>query len=119
MLYSLFEAQHTALAPWRSLAEFTRGWYGNPFSPLAHLPLSRRMAASSDLFLRLTGRYEKPQWDCGEMEVALDKPFCKLIHFKSSPEIRRKVLLVARSQATTRRCCATRCARSRPSTTYG
>jgi len=95
MLYSLFEAQHTALAPWRSLAEFTRGWYGNPFSPLAHLPLSRRLAASSDLFLRLTGRYEKPQWDCGEMEVALDKPFCRLIHFKSSPEIKRKVLLVA------------------------
>ena len=95
MLYSLFEAQHTALAPWRSLAEFTRGWYGNPFSPLAHLPLSRRLAASSDLFLRLTGRYEKPQWNCGEMEVALDKPFCRLIHFKSSPEIKRKVLLVA------------------------
>ena len=95
MLYSLFEAQHTALAPWRSLAEFTRGWYGNPFSPLAHLPLSRRLAASSDLFLRLTGRYEKPQWNCGEMEVALDKPFCKLIHFKSSSEIKRKVLLVA------------------------
>jgi poly(3-hydroxybutyrate) depolymerase len=95
MLYSLFEAQHTALAPWRSLAEFTRGWYGNPFSPLAHLPLSRRLAASSDLFLRLTGRYEKPQWNCGEMEVALDKPFCRLIHFKSSSEIKRKVLLVA------------------------
>jgi len=95
MLYSLFEAQHTALAPWRSLAEFTRGWYGNPFSPLAHLPLSRRLAASSDLFLRLTGRYEKPQWNCGEMEVALDKPFCKLIRFKSSSEIKRKVLLVA------------------------
>ena len=95
MLYSLFEAQHTALAPWRSLAEFTRGWYGNPFSPLAHLPLSRRLAASSDLFLRLTGRYEKPQWNCGEMEVALDKPFCKLIHFKTSSETKPRVLLVA------------------------
>ena len=46
------------------------------------------------------------------MEVALDKPFCRLIHFKSSSETKRKVLLVPRSRATTRRCCATPCARS-------
>ena len=30
MLYSLYEAQHTALVPFRYFAELTRGWYANP-----------------------------------------------------------------------------------------
>ena len=95
MLYSFFEAQHAALAPWRSLAEFTRGWAGNPFSPFAHLPLSRRMAASSDLFLRLTGRYEKPEWGIEGLKVFQEKPFCRLLHFEQEVPGKPKVLLVA------------------------
>jgi poly(3-hydroxybutyrate) depolymerase len=82
MLYSLYEAQHMALAPLRFMAEWSRGWFGHPFSPLAHLPISRRLAASSDLFLRVTGRYEKPAWNLGAMEVVQEKPFCRLVHFK-------------------------------------
>jgi poly(3-hydroxybutyrate) depolymerase len=95
VLYSLYEAQHTALAPWRLMAELSRGWFGHPFSPFQYLPLAKRLAASSDVFLRLTGRYEKPQWGIAEagMEVALDKPFCKLIHFKTNHK--KKVLVVA------------------------
>ncbi len=97
MLYSLYEAQHTALAPLRFWAEFSHGWFGHPFSPFIYLPLARRVAASSDLFLRLTGRYEKPQWNIegAAIEVALDKPFCKLIHFKQETPKHRKVLVVA------------------------
>ena len=63
MLYSLYEAQHLALEPWRYWAEWSRGWFGHPFSPFAHLPISRRVAASSDLFLRVTERYDKPKWN--------------------------------------------------------
>ena len=57
MLYSLYEAQHTALTPFRYLAELTKGWYGNPFSPFHYLPLASRLSAASDLFLdgQLTG----------------------------------------------------------------
>jgi poly(3-hydroxybutyrate) depolymerase len=97
MLYSLYEAQHTALAPLRLLAELSLGWFAHPFSPWAHLPMSRRVAATSDLFLRLTGRYEKPQWNIreAEVELALDQPFCKLIHFKQQEEKKHKVLVVA------------------------
>ena len=97
MLYSLYEAQHTALAPFRLMAELSRGWFGHPFSPWAHLPMSRRVAASSDLFLRLTGRYEKPEWNIreAEIELALDKPFCKLIHFRQKEAKQHKVLVVA------------------------
>ena len=97
VLYSLYEAQHTALVPLRALADFYRGWFGNPFSPFAYLPLARRLAASSDLFLRLTGRYEKPAWkiEGAQMEVALAKPFCNLIHFKQPKPKLKRVLLVA------------------------
>ena len=97
MLYSLYEAQHLALVPLRYLAELSRGWFGHPFSPLAHHPLSRRFAASSDLFLRVTDRYEKPAWDLPgiEIEVALARPFCNLVHLKQPSPKPRKVLLVA------------------------
>jgi poly(3-hydroxybutyrate) depolymerase len=95
MLYSLYEAQHMALAPWRFWAELARGWFGHPFSPLIHLPLAKRLAASSDLFLRLTERYEKPQWGIEGLEVVQEKPFCKLVHFKQQHGKKPKVLLVA------------------------
>ncbi|HET7671760.1 MAG TPA: polyhydroxyalkanoate depolymerase [Burkholderiales bacterium] len=97
MLYSLYEAQHMALAPMRFWAEWTRGMFGHPFSPLAHWPLSRRVAASSDLFLRVTERYEKPEWqlDGVEVEVAQHKPFCNLVHFKQAAAKKHKVLVVA------------------------
>src|SRR5688572_22292041 len=97
MLYSLYEAQHMALAPARFWAEFARGWFGHPFSPLIYLPLAKRFAASSDVFLRITQRYEKPKWDIAEAvpEIALAKPFCNLVHFKQSQPRKNKVLLVA------------------------
>jgi poly(3-hydroxybutyrate) depolymerase len=97
MLYSLHEAQHLWLEPWRHAAEATRGWFGHPFSPFSYLPHARRLVASSDLFLRVTQRYEKPAWDIAgaEIEVALDKPFCRLVHFRTDTEKKKKVLLVA------------------------
>jgi poly(3-hydroxybutyrate) depolymerase len=96
VLYSLYEAQHLALAPMRFAAELSRGWFGNPFSPWAYTPFAKRLAASSDLFLRVTQRYEKPAWNIdADIEVALDKPFCKLIHFNTGKPRGRRVLIVA------------------------
>lgn len=97
MLYNLYEAQHMALVPLRYFAELSRGWFGHPFSPFAYSPFAKRLAASSELFLRVTQRYEKPDWRVAdaEIEIALDKPFCKLIHFKQAQPKARKVLIVA------------------------
>ncbi len=97
MLYSLYEAQHQALVPLRFWAELSRGWFGHPFSPFIYLPLAKRLAATSDLFLRLTGRYEKPSWNLEgvTLEVALDKPFCKLVHFKQNAPKKHRILVVA------------------------
>jgi poly(3-hydroxybutyrate) depolymerase len=96
VLYSLYEAQHLALAPARFMAELSRGWFGHPFSPWAYTPFAKRLAASSDLFLRVTQRYEKPAWNIdAEVEIALDRPFCKLVHFNTGRPRGRKVLIVA------------------------
>ncbi len=100
MLYSLYEAQHAWLTPLRLVAEVQRGWLTNPFMPWAEAPLARKLAASNDLFLRVTQRYEKPEWRVAgaEMEVALDLPFCKLLHFvPEAPRTRPapKILVVA------------------------
>ena len=86
-----------ALAPMRFWAEWTRGMFGHPFSPFAHWPMSRRLAASSDLFLRVTERYEKPAWNIAgvEIEVTQEKPFCNLVHFKQPTPKKHKVLVVA------------------------
>jgi len=86
-----------ALAPWRFWAEMSRGWFGHPFSPLIYLPLAKRLAASSDLFLRVTERYDKPKWHIAEAvpEVADAKPFCNLVHFRQKEKKPHKVLLVA------------------------
>ena len=97
MLYSLYEAQHFALAPWRFWAELSRGWWGHPFSPFIYMPHAKRLAASSDLFLRVTERYEKPEWNIAEAqpEIVQQKPFCNLVHFKSKKKNAPKVLVVA------------------------
>src|SRR5258708_35531036 len=97
MLYSLYEAQHTALMPLRYWAELSRGWFGHPFSPFVHLPLARRVAAAGDLFLRLTGRYEKPQRNIPDVEIeaALERPFCRLIHFRPGRADRAEGLALA------------------------
>ncbi len=97
MLYSLFETQHMLLEPWRFAAEATHGWFAHPFSPFSYSPLARRIAAANDLFLRVTQRYEKPAWNIAgaEIETALEKPFCRLIHFKQNEKKNTKILLVA------------------------
>jgi len=97
MLYEMFEAQHQWLGPWRHAAEAARGWFGHPFSPFSYSPIARHIAASSELFLRVTQRYEKPEWNIegAGIEVALEKPFCRLIHFKPQSPKAHKILLVA------------------------
>jgi poly(3-hydroxybutyrate) depolymerase len=115
LLYTLHEMSHAVLAPWQMWAQMNTGMFTHPFSPLSYSPLSRKIAAGSELFLRITQRYEKPQFGIDETvvggravavteAVALDKPFCRLLHFERDLGSRRvshtgradpKVLLVA------------------------
>jgi len=113
MLYQLHEMQRTFLNPLMQWADASAKLFSNPVSPLAHTPFSQRIAAGYELMYRLGKDYEKPAFDIdstvvdgetvGIMErVVVEKPFCKLLHFKKDVSDKRaaklahpKVLLVA------------------------
>ena len=93
MLYHLHEWQRKFLNPLSVWANATSELFSSPYSPLSYTPLSRRLAAGYDLLHRLGKEYDKPAFGLGTTrigtrdvavieEVVLDKPFCKLLHFK-------------------------------------
>ena len=105
MLYALHEMRYAWLTPWNTAAAAHRDLLTNPFNPLAYLPASRRLAATFDLFCRITQRYERPEFGLAstriagrevavEERVAIAKPFCRLLHFKRSTPRRDPTVLV-------------------------
>ncbi|HTN96156.1 MAG TPA: hypothetical protein VL101_04200, partial [Nordella sp.] len=92
LLYYLYEMNHAAIAPWRAAAEAANFFWKNPVNPFAQTYMGRSMAASLDLFERVTRRYGKPAFGIDYTVVAgdevpvveerlLDKTFCSLLHF--------------------------------------
>jgi len=93
MLYALHDLQRTVLAPWNYFAKASHELLTNPFSPFSQLPSSRRLAANAELFYRLTQEFNKPEFGFDHTViggarvavtevVAVDKPFCRLLHFR-------------------------------------
>jgi len=93
MLYQLHELQRRFMNPLSVWAQATSELFSSPYSPLAYTPFSRRLAAGYELLHRIGKSYEKPAFNLdhtriGEVdvpvqqEVALDKAFCKLLHFR-------------------------------------
>ncbi|UVW29649.1 polyhydroxyalkanoate depolymerase [Massilia sp. H6] len=93
MLYQLHEMQRSFLTPLMQWADASSKMFSNPVSPFAHTPFSQRIAAGYELMYRLGKDYEKPAFgiktvpvngaEVGIIEYTkLEKPFCKLLHFK-------------------------------------
>ncbi|MCA1246016.1 polyhydroxyalkanoate depolymerase [Massilia sp. MS-15] len=93
MLYQLHEMQRSFLNPLMQWADASSKLFSNPVSPFAHTPFAQRIAAGYELMYRLGKDYEKPAFgiksvrigdaDVGIMErTVVEKPFCKLLHFK-------------------------------------
>lgn len=96
MLYQLHEFNRSFLTPLTQWAEASSRLFSNPVSPLAHTPISQRVAAAYELMYRLGKDYEKPAFKIDHCaledqpavtvevheEAVLVKPFCKLLHFK-------------------------------------
>ncbi|WP_085316268.1 polyhydroxyalkanoate depolymerase [Derxia lacustris] len=111
MLYQLHEMQRALLRPLSLWAEATSQVYASPVLPFSHTPLAKRLSAGLQLLHRIGKSYEKPEWGFETTEVdgqsvevtvetAVDKPFCKLTHFKRAISDERnaqdpRVLLVA------------------------
>ena len=95
MLYQLHEMNRTLLNPLIQWAEASSKLFTNPVSPFAHTPFAQRIAAGYELVYRLGKDYEKPQFGIATTEVhgqqvsitgdvALEKPFCRLVHFRKN-----------------------------------
>jgi poly(3-hydroxybutyrate) depolymerase len=93
MLYQLYETQRALMAPFSEFASAAAKLYDHPLSPFAHTPLAQRVSASFDLMHRLAKDYEKPPFNITsarvggvdvavQEQVALNKPFCRLLRFK-------------------------------------
>ena len=93
MLYHLHELQRRFLNPLSVWAQATSELFSSPYSPLAYSPMSRRLSAGYDLLHRIGKQYEKPEFGLkstriGDVEVpvveevTIEKPFCRLLHFK-------------------------------------
>ncbi len=81
------------MAPARALSDMTRLTFKSPFNPLSYTPMGRNLAATAELFERMTRRYGKPAFGLektmiGGEEVAVEedivwiRPFCQLLHFR-------------------------------------
>ncbi|MEY4467978.1 MAG: hypothetical protein RIR21_1771 [Pseudomonadota bacterium] len=111
MLYQMHEMNRTLLSPLIQWAEASSKLFTNPVSPFAHTPFAQRIAAGYELMFRLGKDYEKPSFGITSVEIdgqrvsviediALEKPFCKLLHFRkdsrnSKSATQPKILLVA------------------------
>jgi poly(3-hydroxybutyrate) depolymerase len=93
MLYQLHEMQRSFLNPLMQWADASAKLFSNPVSPFAHTPFSQRIAAGYELMYRLGKDYEKPAFGLNSTlidgqtvgiveRIAVDKPFCQLLHFK-------------------------------------
>jgi poly(3-hydroxybutyrate) depolymerase len=93
MLYHLYETQRALMAPFSEFASATAKLYDHPLSPFAHTPWAQRVSAGFDLLHRLAKEYEKPAFGITgatvgganvavQEQVALSKPFCRLLRFK-------------------------------------
>lgn len=93
--YHMYEMAHAALVPARAWSDAARFMFKNPINPLTNTPLGRNIAASAELFERVTRRYGKPSFGFettevkGERvavteEIVWERPFCRLIHFARS-----------------------------------
>ncbi|MBI5716723.1 MAG: polyhydroxyalkanoate depolymerase [Burkholderiales bacterium] len=93
MLYQLYETQRAMMAPFAEFASASSKLYSHPLSPFAQVPMSQRYSAGFDLLHRLAKEYEKPAFGITaatvgtievavQQQVALEKPFCRLLRFK-------------------------------------
>ncbi|CAB3631186.1 hypothetical protein LMG26685_00699 [Achromobacter mucicolens] len=110
MLYQLHEMQRAFLTPFAAFTDAGSQLFSSPYSPLAYTPISRQMAAGYELMTRIGKEYQKPAWSLPTTQiggksvrvieaVAMDKPFCRLVHFQRDVRLAGKndpkVLLVA------------------------
>src|SRR5258706_10072191 len=93
MLYHLHELQRKFLNPVSVWAQVSSSLFSSPYSLFYYTPFSTRLAAGYDLLHRLGKEYQKPAFRLDatridghdvavSQEGVVEKPFCRLLHFK-------------------------------------
>lgn len=104
-LYNLHEMQYAALTPLKMIARMSKAIHQSPISPLSYTHYGRNVAAAAEVFERVTHRYAKPEFGIKHTmvgdknvaiheEVVLEKPFCRLLHFKKESKIKQPAMLI-------------------------
>jgi poly(3-hydroxybutyrate) depolymerase len=108
--YQFYEMLHVAFTPMRALSDATLHTFKNPLNPISHTSFGRSMAASAELFERMTRRYGKPAFGLdttviGDQEIPIieevvwERPFCRLLRFQrlfdGRPPRQSKMLIAA------------------------
>jgi poly(3-hydroxybutyrate) depolymerase len=90
--YQLYEMAHAALVPARAVSDAAHFIFRNPLNPMSATAFGRNVAASAELFERMTRRYGKPVFGLDSVavdgvehevleEIVWSRPFCNLLHF--------------------------------------
>lgn len=104
-LYTILEMQKAMVSPFNLAAKTMQDFNINPMNPLAYTQTGRTIAASFELFERITRQYGEPDFgikktSIGKKEVQVSehkvfiKAFCDLLHFKKSEKIDQPKLLI-------------------------
>jgi poly(3-hydroxybutyrate) depolymerase len=109
--YEMVEMAYFALSPARAVSSAAQTWLKSPANPLAYTPVGRNLAASGEVFERITRRYAKPLFGLNATRVdgievlvtervVWRRDFCQLIrferHFAEGPRApAQKLLIVA------------------------
>jgi len=93
MLYQIYNMHLAAWEPMRAFAKAGETLFSHPWLPFSHTHSGRTAAAVCELVERTTRRYRKPVFGIEKVtvdgvpvavaeECVLDKPFCRLLHFR-------------------------------------
>lgn len=106
--YQLYEIAHLALAPARAFSDAMRLMLKNPWNPWTHTHVGRNLAASAEIFERVTRRYGKPIFGFSSVtsesgiipvveNIVWEQPFCRLVNFawENGGPPKEKLLIVA------------------------
>lgn len=104
-IYSVLELYRAHITPFRMVAKAGKKYFEHPSNPLSTTEFGRSVAASFELFERLTRHYQKPEWGISctkingqsvpvSIENVIDKKFCNLLHFKKKGDFNLPKLLI-------------------------
>ena len=103
MIYQWYEMSHAAVKPARVAVGSCKMFFNHPFNPMSHTSAGKHAAAACEVFERATRRYNKPVFGLDvtrvdgkqvavSEEVAWNKPFCRLVHFKRDLSAARRAM---------------------------